>query len=977
MLQKDQDSVNKKNCHTMAEEPGTAGESGTENDVAHSIAPESEDKNKPSGQPMSENGESSGVVEEEGLQKTEEVQKKNPVQPNVNKSDENPKLPEKASLQPENNLNAGEKETKIGVKEDEKEESEADVKAQFPKLKESGNLLVKKDPPAAAALTFIPLNVSQNSAVENYDTSNDGTNACVFFALSICDTFLQKVKEVESVSWQELAKVAEETITTLPGKINPFREVEQRYDPLEAKAILARSDLLKGNYELSEECYRDKTVFPESSRKQLINALSKHASSESKNHVGVYTCGEYTFLVGINGGSFFLVDTHPIDEKLGGNSNGILVTAPDTSNRSCEELVDWIKNRLQQSGVVQSAAQSFGWLTEIHKQDVTSNERVANSKNGVEDCVVDFVINDADSRLDEPVHVIEGQLEEAIKHYTKCIKLSPKEVASYTKRALCYLNLTRYDLAEIDCNAALSIENENMIALFTRAKARKGLGRYKGAADDLVEVLKLDGNNNDASTELKEVINLLRKQTPTPAVRTSEEYKTKKEEVEFQWKNGKVEAKDLYNLASLMAKWKPNDTLPVCLLCRAEAPKERFGLGHLIPHSILRQSKLGTFVDVSNGRESGVSRMGYRAFCSKCENRFSKHGEKNLNPNFFKKFHDQQDNELKVDFGDNDKWLYFSIVSIVWRCLCFIPSCEGYSEVLEDLRKFLLEYPNHDDDIDSRVQIYLFATNNELELKWKADNEAYERFFQEMYTAGFGCDDLDNAALMVAWVFMGPIHILTTYSSTVGVGWPPSMTEEDPNKVDCCRLRCADKTISVKKKQERFFPLSMYEEIVSFGKKTISQTLRIKMRENLTTFSMQSPDAMLLPNGALYENGTFSIPGQFTEKFRVFLLLLADQLPRRIEILIVGACIRGGNERVIFIAVENVVKYRENGETKYGPLAMTLKVNDNGKVSYLKGVHIPSKDKCGGYDFTEKIPFKEVIEFLIDKLIKDKRANWH
>ena len=69
---------------------------------------------------------------------------KSSVQPNVNKSDEKPLLPEKASLQPENNLNAGEKGTKIGVKEDEKEESETDVKAQFLKLKESGNLLVKK-----------------------------------------------------------------------------------------------------------------------------------------------------------------------------------------------------------------------------------------------------------------------------------------------------------------------------------------------------------------------------------------------------------------------------------------------------------------------------------------------------------------------------------------------------------------------------------------------------------------------------------------------------------------------------------------------------------------------------------------------------------------------------------------------------------------------------------------------------------------
>ena len=91
--------------------------------------------------------------------------------------------------------------------------------------------------------------MSQNSAIENYDIEqaermqvlpdtsiatdlpntipNDGTNACVFLALSICDTFLQKVKKVESVSWEELAKVAEKTITTLPKKINLFRNATE------------------------------------------------------------------------------------------------------------------------------------------------------------------------------------------------------------------------------------------------------------------------------------------------------------------------------------------------------------------------------------------------------------------------------------------------------------------------------------------------------------------------------------------------------------------------------------------------------------------------------------------------------------------------------------------------------------------------------------------------------------------------------
>ena len=45
-----------------------------------------------------------------------------------------------------------------------------------------------------------------------------------------------------------------------------------------------------------ERCNTSYGVFTESGRKQLINAFSKHASSKSKNHVGVYTCGKYYVL---------------------------------------------------------------------------------------------------------------------------------------------------------------------------------------------------------------------------------------------------------------------------------------------------------------------------------------------------------------------------------------------------------------------------------------------------------------------------------------------------------------------------------------------------------------------------------------------------------------------------------------------------------------------------------------------------------
>ena len=66
------------------------------------------------------------------------------VQVNQNKVDENGKLPQKASLQPESSLNAGKKEPEIGATVERNEESETNIKARFLKLKEDGNLLVRK-----------------------------------------------------------------------------------------------------------------------------------------------------------------------------------------------------------------------------------------------------------------------------------------------------------------------------------------------------------------------------------------------------------------------------------------------------------------------------------------------------------------------------------------------------------------------------------------------------------------------------------------------------------------------------------------------------------------------------------------------------------------------------------------------------------------------------------------------------------------
>ena len=107
-------------------------------------------------------------------------------------------------------------------------------------------------------------------------------------------------------------------------------------------------------------------MFTELGRRELYDALNKQDSAEQVNQVGLYICSPYTFLVGTNSGSFFLIDTHPIREDLGGNGNGILVATSDTSEMSCKLLIQWILKSLKSSGVIASNAQSLAWLTEIY-----------------------------------------------------------------------------------------------------------------------------------------------------------------------------------------------------------------------------------------------------------------------------------------------------------------------------------------------------------------------------------------------------------------------------------------------------------------------------------------------------------------------------------------------------------------------------------------------------------------------------------
>jgi tetratricopeptide (TPR) repeat protein len=67
-----------------------------------------------------------------------------------------------------------------------------------------------------------------------------------------------------------------------------------------------------------------------------------------------------------------------------------------------------------------------------------------------------------------------GEVEEAVKCYSRSIDLDPKNHILYANRAMGYLKLEAYEKAEEDCSKALAID-----CTYVKAWSRRGLTRFK------------------------------------------------------------------------------------------------------------------------------------------------------------------------------------------------------------------------------------------------------------------------------------------------------------------------------------------------------------------------------------------------------------------------------------------------------------------------------------------------------------------
>lgn len=424
----------------------------------------------------------------------------------------------------------------------------------------------------------------------------------------------------------------------------------------------------------------------------------------------------------------------------------------------------------------------------------------------------------------------------------------------------------------------------------------------------------------------------------------SEEYENLKKKVTDQKNDGKeVSPGDMYKLAALLARWRIKDRLPICLLCRKLDSKPE-GLGHVIPHSVLKEAGQTKFFDHVRGAEGGVSNFGYYAFCKGCEQVFQQ-GEVYFNPQFFKPFLANVDDKIeKIVKNDRFPWLYHCLISIIWRVLCFIPENSTCIciQALEYLRNYLLNWETEPGEIDARVKLFLFAPNCKIQEMMKAENqEIYEGFFYNMFSGTIFCSEDPN--LLTVWVFCGPLHVTMLYK---GVNWSCDSFKDS-------LLTTETSKFTIKDKNTRIFPDCFYTTIVQFGKSRLSdffRSLSAGKEANSTseTLVFQVTHLHLLPKDISYsrDQNEFRFSKDRFEQKGVYV---------RGAFTITEVERKGNKEKIVFVVIPN-------GLASGGEIAMGLNVNTDGTVQYMKDVKIPKNVVNADLSVP---PFKEIIEELL------------
>ena len=97
------------------------------------------------------------------------------------------------------------------------------------------------------------------------------------------------------------------------------------------------------------------------------------------------------------------------------------------------------------------------------------------------------------------------EYDEAIKHYTKSIRLDEFEPTTYANRALAYIKNTEYSKGLEDCNKAIDLKNDYIKAYYRRGICYMGVKKFREGMLDFLYVLNDNPSNSDILNKIEEL----------------------------------------------------------------------------------------------------------------------------------------------------------------------------------------------------------------------------------------------------------------------------------------------------------------------------------------------------------------------------------------------------------------------------------------------------------------------------------------
>ncbi|EGZ24155.1 hypothetical protein PHYSODRAFT_311246 [Phytophthora sojae] len=99
----------------------------------------------------------------------------------------------------------------------------------------------------------------------------------------------------------------------------------------------------------------------------------------------------------------------------------------------------------------------------------------------------------------------QGQMQDAVAAYSRCIAMDPSNAVCLSNRAAAYLKLKQFDLAVADCSKAIEVA-PTIKPFMRRSAAYVALRQFGKAVDDLIAALEFEPRNKECRTKLQVIV---------------------------------------------------------------------------------------------------------------------------------------------------------------------------------------------------------------------------------------------------------------------------------------------------------------------------------------------------------------------------------------------------------------------------------------------------------------------------------------